>query len=413
MSAAEGAAQGAHGTRCARPDGGTKLALRPLVAATVCGTTGTLPVFITGAVAVQMSAELGFGITQLGVLATVFFGAAAMSSIPAGHLAERLGTYRSMALAGLLGATSLLGVALLGRAWWVLVVFLMVGGASNGLCQPSANLLIARGIAPARQGVAFGFKQAAAPGSTLIAGMMVPLVALTIGWRWAYVLAVAIPLSVLVLTPRVDDRAVARRGTPAVRDSPMRALVAIAAAAGLGTASATALGTFLVSSSVDFGMGPAAAGVLLAAGSVCAMLGRIGSGWLADRYGGSLLRGTRLMFVGGAVGFLLLAIANATWIVVTGTLLAFAFGFGWNGLLVYAVVRANPAAPAAATGVTQTGLYLGGVVGPLFFGIVSARWGFALGWLGGAAMLGLAWIAALAGERLLRRHAAATTAAAG
>ena len=51
--------------------------------------------------------------------------------------------------------------------------------------------------------------------------------------------------------------------------------------------------------------------------------------------------------------------------------LAFATGWAWPGLFNLAVVRVNPSAPGAATGITQTGTYLGAVVGPVLFGVVA------------------------------------------
>jgi predicted MFS family arabinose efflux permease len=68
---------------------------------------------------------------------------------------------------------------------------------------------------------------------------------------------------------------------------------------------------------------------------------------------------------------------------------------GWPGVFIYAVVRAFPHAPAAATGVTQTGAFLGSATGPMLFGLVAARGSYDAAWLlsaglavaGAAAML--------------------------
>ncbi|HSP02283.1 MAG TPA: hypothetical protein VLR27_02210, partial [Acidimicrobiales bacterium] len=45
------------------------------------------------------------------------------------------------------------------------------------------------------------------------------------------------------------------------------------------------------------------------------------------------------------------------------------------------VVRLNPTAPAAATGITQTGVYVGALTGPILFGGVFDSAGYGLGWL--------------------------------
>jgi hypothetical protein len=77
-----------------------------------------------------------------------------------------------------------------------------------------------------------------------------------------------------------------------------------------------------------------------------------------------------------------------------GAVLAYGAAWGWPGLFNYAIVRQSRAAPAAATGVTQSGLFAGLLVGPPTFGwLVETRsyqvaWGvFALLLLLAAALL--------------------------
>lgn len=379
----------------------TRRGLRMVAAALVATTSGTLPVFLLGGLAVQIAADLGFGAARLGAMATVFFATSAVSSTPAGRLAERLGTYRALLLASTLSAFALLGAATIGRSWGLLVACLAAGGVANGVAQPAANLLLARGIPASRQGLAFGIKQAAVPAASFLGGVAVPVLGLTAGWRWAFGLGVLGPLTVVLITPRLQAAPKQRGGRLRAGDSPTHALIAIAAAAGFGTAAATTLGTFLVSASVDRGVAPSQAGLLLAFGSVVGVASRVLVGWRADLGQGRHLRAVRRMLLAGAFGFAILATAHASALLVVGTLLGFGAGWGWNGLLVYAVVRTNPNAPAAATGVTQTGLYLGGVLGPILFGVVSERWTFGAGWWLGAVLLLVAWLCALIGERAI------------
>ena len=63
-----------------------------------------------------------------------------------------------------------------------------------------------------------------------------------------------------------------------------------------------------------------------------------------------------------------------------GAFVAFGSGWAWPGLFNLAVVRLNPGAPAAATGITQTGVYIGALSGPVLFGIVVDRFGYSLAW---------------------------------
>ena len=52
-----------------------------------------------------------------------------------------------------------------------------------------------------------------------------------------------------------------------------------------------------------------------------------------------------------------------------------------KGLFNLAVVRMNPAAPAAATGITQTGVYVGALAGPVLFGVLVEAHGYPLAWV--------------------------------
>jgi predicted MFS family arabinose efflux permease len=372
-----------------------------MVAAAVLATTsGTLPTFLIGGLAVQIEQDVAIDAAQLGGLVTVFFAVSAVSSTPAGHLTERLGTFSSIVLAATCSGAALGLVGAFGTTFWVIAVGLGLAGLGNSLAQPAANLLLARGIRPGRRGLAFGIKQAAVPLASFVAGAAVPAIGLTIGWRWAFLLGVLGPIVAVALTPRVD--ATPDRRPTGGRTSSLRSLLAIAVAAGTGTAAATTLGTFLVAGAVDVGMAPARAGVLLAVGSALGVAARVGAGWRADHRDGGHLRAVRAMMLGGAVGFALLAVADDELLLVLGTALGFAAGWGWNGLLVHAVVQHNLAAPAAATGVTQSGLYVGGMTGPLAFGLLSLRQGFAAGWWLGVALLCAAAVATTVGERWLR-----------
>ena len=120
--------------------------------------------------------------------------------------------------------------------------------------------------------------------------------------------------------------------------------------------------------------------------------------------GGVRLRLVAAMLGVGTLGFVLLA-AGARGLVVPGTLLAFAAGWGWPGLFNFAVVKTNADAPAAATGITQTGASGGAALGPLVFGLLAQAASYEAAWL----VCGLTSLAALAailvGRRMLLRAA--------
>jgi predicted MFS family arabinose efflux permease len=240
----------------------------------------------------------------------------------------------------------------------------------------------------------------------LLAGLAVPLVAMTVGWRWAFAGAAALALCVALLVPKGEKRDTTRRVKDArAGDVSLAPLVLLALGIGLGSAAANPLGAFVVESAVAAGIGMGAAGLLLALGSAAGIVVRVVFGYLADRLNSGRLRLVAGMLGVGTVGFVLLASGSAPLLVV-GVTIAFAAGWGWPGLFNFAVVKSNPGAPAAATGITQTGASSGAAVGPLAFGLLVEEISFATAWLTSGAVAVLAAAAILAGRGMLLRDRA-------
>lgn len=340
---------------------------------------GTLPVFMTGALAVQIGRDVELGATRLGVASGAFFGAAAMASAIMGRVAERVGPGRAMRGAAIASAVLQTTIALTpGYAW--LLVSLLIAGPANSLAQVGANLLLAKGIHPTRQGWALAIKQAGMPGATLVGGLAVPAIAVTVGWRWAFAAGAVGALAAAASVPVGAVAPGGRRPVGRRVDVPMGPLVVLAAAVGFAAAANGTLATFVVSAGVDAGLGESAAGLVLTLGSAAGISMRLVVGARADRRGGRHLPVVSLLLAGGALGYFLLAPG----LVVThllGALVAFGSGWAWPGLFNLAVVRLNPTAPAAATGITQTGVYVGGLTGPILFGVVVDSAGYGLAWL--------------------------------
>ncbi len=353
---------------------------RPVLITIAVATVGVLPAFLTGGMAVQISTELGFGAAYLGLAVALFFTSAALSSVFMGRFVERVGSHTGMRLSAVISASSMLGVALFARSWEVLVVFLMVGGLANSMSHPSANLSLAREVPASRQGLSFGIKQSAIPTATLLAGLAVPLVAVTLGWRWAFVIGAVVATAFIFCVPKHEHPVVSEKPSKNVAAAVrLRALVVLTVGFGLGSMAATPLGSFVVTWAVESGIRVESAGFLLAAGSALSILVRVSMGHVADGMSGGRLRIVAGMLTLGIAGFLLLATGSPAAIVV-GTLVAFAAGWGWPGLFNFAVVKSNPLAPAAATGITQTGASSGAAVGPLTFGFLVETTSYETAW---------------------------------
>ncbi|MBB5111119.1 MFS transporter [Micromonospora echinospora] len=376
-------------------------AVRAGAGATVTTIVCVLPVFLVGGLAVQLSDELRFSPAGLGLAVSIYFGVSALASVPSGALVERYGP-ATVARGGiLLSAASLLAVAGLARSYPMLVTLLALSAAANALGQLASNAALAEHVPAHRQGLSFGVKQAAVPVATLLAGVAVPTVALTAGWRWAFVVAAGAALAALPAVPRTgrDRRARAASGG---RNGGTGPLVVIGLAATLAAAAANALGTFLVDSAAARGLSPGLAGLTLTLGSAVCVFARVGVGWLADRRAGGHVGLIAGMLLTGSVGLILLAVAGPAPLF-AGVVLGFGLGWAWPGLMNFAVVRLHPQAPAAATSITQTGVYAGGCLGPLGLGALAGTVGYPAMWLTAAALMLLAAVLMLLGARLLRR----------
>lgn len=378
-----------------------------VIGAVTTTTACVIPVFLVGGLAVQIGAELRFDPAGLGLAVSVYFAVSALASVPVGSLVERVGPTHTARTGVAISALALAGIGLIARSYLVLLGLLALAGVGNALGQLASNATLAAHVPAGRQGLSFGIKQGAIPASTLLAGLAVPAVALTLGWRWAFGIAAVMAASALPLVPA--DGLVARRSGPVRGERATAALVVIGVAALLAAGAANALGSFVVDAAVAGGLHPGAAGLTLTAGGAVCLVSRIFGGWFADRRSGGHVAVVAGSLALGAVGLALLAVPRGP-AMVAGVLLGFGLGWSWPGLLNFAVVQLHPQAPATATSITQTGVYAGGSVVPLAFGATAARAGYATAWLAAAAAMLVAAALMLVGRALLRIHSRETMA---
>ncbi len=359
--------------------------------AITCGLAlAALPVFLVGGLAVQIRSDLGLTETQLGAAVTLTFVVGGLSASLGGRLSDRMGARASVLTGAALASLALVGISLLGSSWGTLAVFLGVAGTSFAFVDPGLAIVITRTMPADRHGLAFGLKEAAIPTATLFAGLAVPAVALTLGWRWAFAVGV-IPLAgLLAFLPRLELGPVRLPGPNPEWPLPpaRRAVVAVAVAAALGSAASAGIGVFLTESAVAMGLRPGPAGLLLAAGSIGGIVTRVYTGMRADRNGGPQVGFIAGMLATGALSMATVAV-GPTPLLVVGTLGAFAGGWGWSGLFFLSLVRATPATPGAAAGIGLTGLAFGNALGPLAFGATAQALSFRSAWAGAALLAAL------------------------
>jgi MFS family permease len=389
-----------------RPSSSASPGLPRIVATSISASTvGALPALLVGGLAVLVRDDLGFDEFQLGLAISAFFLPSILFSIPAGFVSERLGPHRAMLAGVTITGIALVGIAFTATSWAGLMVWLFIAGTGNTIGPIAINHLLATAVRRDRQGLAYGVKQSSIPLAGLLAGLAVPLIGLTIGWRWAFVLGAGGALLVFWLAgrPRPFSRPTDRSFREG--DAPIPALLMIALAAGLGAAAGNALASFTVESAVSNGFEASAAGLLLTFGGLCGVSMRIFSGWVGDRLGRGSLKIVLVLQVIGATGYLALAIAGGNAVItVLATALAFGGGWGYQGLVLLAVSRSNPTSPATAMAIVRLGPSAGAMLGPVVAGALIIQAGYALTWLAIAGLATLAVFLMFTGRLLLMRH---------
>ncbi|MHB1166393.1 MAG: MFS transporter [Candidatus Nanopelagicales bacterium] len=340
---------------------------------------GTLPVFLLGAMGPFVRADLAFSESQLGIAVSMFWLFMAAGGIAGGRVGQRLGATLTTRL-GVTGSMLAIVAMALAPNWPTLLVLMAASGLANALSQPAVDLALFEAVPRERLSLAFGIKQTALPGAALVAGLGIPVLASTIGWRWAFVVCAMVGLPALVGMPRLSPGHRRNPEAHAVTQQRLVGVYAFAAVFTLAMIAVSATGAFYVESAIARGSTANAAGVYLAIGSACGILGRFVFAWQLGKIGRPLVATAFIMIVGG-VGVLSFAIVPPGWPLLLVTLIAIGAGWGWNGLLTLAVVSTYSEAPARASGYIVLGAGAGGVMGPILFGLAVQRVGFSPAWV--------------------------------
>lgn len=257
-------------------------AVRVTIAASSTLTVSVLPVFLVGALAGPIGADLGFGSAGTGLAITAFFAAGAVTAVPMGRLTERLGATVTMRAGVALSGSTTLAIGLLVDAWWHLAALLALAGCSVGLADTGGARSFADAIRTGRHGLAFAAKEASVPAASMLAGFSIPLLAERFGWTWAFVVGACLaPVVVLLIPPaartgRHEEPVDAAAGRP-------KALMWLAIGVAVAAAASNAAATLFVPAMTDVGWSAGSAGALLALASIVTMGTRLVLGWASDQ----------------------------------------------------------------------------------------------------------------------------------
>lgn len=335
-----------------------------------------LPMLLLYAVAAlgpQLVRDLGITPASLGLLTLNAFAVAAVLSVRAGALVERLGVRGSLCL--LFGTVAMV-FALMAvlPGFNSLVVVVALAGLAQAVANPVTNLLIVQRVEEAQRAFMIGLKQSGVQLAALFAGLVLPLCTHWIGWRAAFAL-MAVPAGWLAI------RAWRLSGAPgpAVRRAPsvplkrlLALLMAIQCCVGLVL---SAFIVYLPLQAVGLGMPAGSAGGMVSLFGAMGMLSRLVLTPLGARFGDEALLLAGLLLVSA------LSIAPL--------LQADAASPGWLWLAAAGVGLSAVAANAVAMGMLVRDMRFGPVTHTS--GLVSAAFfaGMALGPVGGGALVRL------------------------
>lgn len=354
------------------------LAIQALVSMAVI----TVPVL-----APALGAALSLSPTLVGVYIAMLYAAAMLASLGGGAAVARFGAIRVSQASVVLCAIGLAVTALPSPAATVAGALLI--GLGYGPVTPASSHLLARTTPAHRMSLVFSIKQTGVPLGGVLAGAIVPLL---LGWGWqAALLCVALAnvASAFLAQPlrqELDaDRDPQRRLVLGNLAQPLRLVLRhaelrrLAACSFVFSIAQLSLTTYLVTylhASLAYGL--VAAGLALSVSQFAGVGGRVAWGYVADRW-----LGARRMLALLAVLMALSALATAALqpgmhpALVLGILAVYGMsGIGWNGVYLAEVARQAPAGQAGlATGGTLAFTFLGVVLGPPLFAVLTALTG--------------------------------------
>lgn len=224
--------------------------------------------------------------SQFGLAFAAFSVVGGLSSLSIGTLADRNSRVVMMGLF-VLATVSIVGAAI-APSYSIFLGAVLLGGLALGAGNPVTNRVIAERVSQARRGLVIGMKQAGPPLGIFLAGLILPAVAVALGWRVALATAVLVPVLGLAGT-----FALMRRGSgvdsPPTKvsdlDDKVRFVVRWLTLIGVGVAltNSAAIAFLPLFAQEDLSMSATAAGVVAAIMGLAGVLGRVVWGGLTPR----------------------------------------------------------------------------------------------------------------------------------
>ena len=348
----------------------------------------TMALLTLPSMAPRVAQALAISPAYLGLYIALAYAGAMTASLAAGTAVARYGAIR-VSQAGLVLCAGGLALCATGSLPLIASGALLVG-MGYGPITPASSHLLARTTPAHRISLVFSVKQTGVPVGGALAGAIVPSLQQFAGWQQA-LLAVAaanVACAFVSQTLRQDfdaDRDASRPLAAGNLLHPVRLVLAdpslrmLAGCSFIFSIVQLSLTTYLVTYLTDsLAYGLIAAGALLSVSQMGAVLGRVGFGYLSDRWFGARRMLAMLSAVMG-VSALCTALlpAHPPALLVMPVLFVFgATALGWNGVYLAEVARqAPPGMAGVATGGTLAITFFGVMLGPPLFGGLAGVFG--------------------------------------
>jgi MFS family permease len=324
----------------------------------------------------------------VGLYVSVTYAGAMVATLMGGATVARMGAIRVSQWGLVLCAV---GLVLCAVPWLpAMALGAVLIGLGYGPITPASSHLLARTTPPAQMSLVFSIKQTGVPLGSMLAGAIVPPLALLIDWQLSMWVVAALCLVCAGASQGLradldsDRQADARiRWGSLIEPIRMvlahRALFTMASCSFMFSMVQLSLTTYLVTFlHDDLSYGLVLAGLALSVTQLGGIGGRVVWGYVADRWLGAR---RMLLLLASMMALGALASAFLTSDTPHGVVIAILVGFGasaigWNGVYLAEVARrAPPGMASMATGGTLAFTFLGVVMGPPMFGALSGLFG--------------------------------------
>lgn len=330
--------------------------------------------------------EFGISRSQFGWIFAAFAVAATLMSPIMGSMVDGSIRRALFSVFGF-GAAGTVLAGLSPSFFWLLFAA-AVGGVALAGGNPITNRVIAERIPLPIRGRATGLKQSGPQLTMLVAGLLLPALALALSWRWALVAGVAVPaLGALVTARTVEpDRAVIPRSRRRMPTSGERGTVTWLAMTSFLMAMALAsVQAFLpLYAQEEVAMSASAAGLMAALLGLGGLVGRIGWTQAEHRFNSRVtLLVTIPIGAASATGIIALASPDKQWMLWIGS---FVVGFAmlaWHAVAwLFVINTSHRQSIGRSSAIMQVGTFLGFGFGPPLTGYLVDRTGsYDLNWI--------------------------------